>query len=327
MNIPSANLPPIGGEDTVSIIGTAFAKAIDKMKAYRTAGIHHIGNVATGPTLGDLKVGELAYLHNHPEHPMRAEVEQLCNGRPNPMNPDARIPCPDKSRFKCMAYFADFTACDNCRNAAIAHENGEKAKTYWESICPDAYLDTTEDFAGDKTHSPPIAPFPSGLFGSLADYRGQESLFIYAPSGSAKTRCAMLLMKRCLHNNLHVGCLWPEELKHAAHSYNDRLTLLKKYARFDLLLLDDALLTGAQDEKMASFLQDLVDMLMRSKHHFIITSQIGGDDYKEQANKSDKTTKVDHDRIDALLRRIREVCRVVPFITATPAAGSDAMAF
>jgi hypothetical protein len=287
----------------------------------------HMREASAGPLLGELSIGQLAYLHQHPEHPMRAMVDQLCNGRPNPLNPDSRIACPDKARFKCMAYFSEFTACDNCRNAAIAYENGEKAKTYWESICPDAYLDTDENYPGDKLHNPPIAPFPAGLFRTLSDYRGQESLFIYAPSGSAKTRCAMLLMKRCLMNNLHVGCLWPEELKHAAHSFNDRLKLLKWYARFDLLLLDDALLTGAQDEKMASFLQDLVDMLMRSKHHFIITSQIGGDDYKEQANKSDKTTKVDHDRIDALLRRIREVCRVVPFLTATPDAGSGDIAF
>lgn len=280
-------------------------------------GVRPLRESSAGPEVGNLTIAQLAYLHNHPEHPMRAEVEQTCNGRPNPAHPDSRIPCPTQARFKCMAYFAELTACDDCRNAALHAERIDKAKVYWESICPESYRDT------DKKHP----QFPAGIFATLADYKGQESLFLYGPSGSAKTRCAMLLMKRCLLANLHVGCLWPEELKHAAHSFNDRLKHLKHYARYDLLLLDDALLTGAQDEKMASFLVDLVDVLMRSKHRFIITSQIGGDDYKEQANKSDKTTKVDHDRIDALLRRIRETCRVVPFLTATPAAGSTDISF
>lgn len=267
----------------------------------------HMREASCGPELGNLTISQLAYLHNHPEHPMRQEVDQDCNGRPNPKNPNERIPCPTKARFKCMAYFAEVTACDDCRNAAIHAGNMDKAKGYWESICPLNYRDT------DKKHE----KFPTGIFNTLSDYKGEESLFLYGASGSGKSRSAMLLLKRCLLANKHVGCLWPEELKHAAHSFNDRLKYLRQYARYDVLLLDDSLLTGAQDEKMASFLQDLIDLLMRNKNHFIITSQIGGDDYKAQANKSDKTTKVDHDRIDALLRRIREVCRVVPFTQAT----------
>lgn len=272
----------------------------------------HIREATTGPELGNLTLSQLAYLHNHPEHPMMQQVDHDCNGRPNPANPNERIPCAAKARFKCMAYFAEVTACDDCRNAAIHAENVSKAKTYWESICPHSYRDT------DKAHP----GFPAAIFKTLTDYKGNESLFMYGPSRSGKSRSAVLLLKRCLLANKHVGCLWPEELKHAAHSYNDRLKYLREYARYDLLLLDDALLTGAQDEKIASFLKDLLDLLMRNKNHFIITSQIGGADYKEQANKSEKTTKVDHDRIDALLGRIREVCRVIPFTqaaTTTPA--------
>jgi len=276
-------------------------------------GARQMGEFRTGPELGNITISQLAYLFNHPEHPMRQEVEHECNGRPNPAHPDSRIPCATKARFKCMAYFAEVTACDDCRNAAIHDENISKAKTYWESICPLNYRDT------DKAH----AGFPATIFKTLADFKGGESLFMYGPSRTGKSRCAVLLLKRCLLLNKHVGCLWPEELKHAAHSFNDRLKYLRQYARYDLLLLDDALLTGAQDEKIASFLKDLIDLLMRNKNHFIITSQIGGSDYKEQANKSDKTTKVDHDRIDALLGRIREVCRVIPFVTAQPADDSE----
>ena len=274
--------------------------------------IRHLRESATCPNLHNLTISKLAHLHNHPSHDLMKMVEVECHGRPNKDDRLKRIPCAHKSRFMVMDLFAETTACDHCRNAAIHEDNIDKAKTYWESICPQSYRDT------DKAHP----GFPVAIYKTLSDYKGNESLFLYGPSRSGKSRSAVLLLKRCLLANKHVGCLWPEELKHAAHSYNDRLKYLREYARYDLLLLDDALLTGAQDEKIASFLKDLIDLLMRNKNHFIITSQIGGTDYKEQANKSDKTTKVDHDRIDALLGRIREVCRVVPFTqaaTTTPA--------
>lgn len=289
------------------------------MRNHDSTATRHIADCSAGPEIGNLTISQLAYLHRHPEHPLCQLIDHDCHGRPNPADPDNRIPCPTKERFKCMAYFAELTVCDDCRNAALHDMHIAKAKGYWESICPSSYRDT------DKKH----AQFPTGIFSTMSDYKGQESLFLYGPSGSGKTRCAMLLLKRCLLANQHVGCLWPEELKHAAHSFNDRLRYLRQYARYDLLLLDDALLTGAQDEKMASFLVDLIDMLMRSKHRFIITSQIGGDDYTDQAKKSDRTTKVDMDRIDALLRRIRQSCKVVPFVSVTaPAAeGSTDLSF
>lgn len=297
------------------------------MSKPETSAIRPLAEVSAGPEVGGLTIAQLAHLHRHPEHPMCQKVMQKCNGRPNPANRDTRLPCPYNEESETMAYFSELTACDKCVQAALKSDAHDKAKVYWKSICPDSYLNTAKDYAGDPEHAPPIPAFPIGIFNTLADYKGKESLFLYGPSGSAKTRCAMLLMKRCLLANLHVGCLWPEELKHAAHSFQDRLKFLKSYARYDLLLMDDALLTGAQDEKMASFLTDLVDLMMRNKNNFIITSQIGGADYKEQAQKSDKTTRVDLDRIDALLRRIQQSCRVVPFLTATAPAGSTDLTF
>ena len=273
----------------------------------------HITEASAGPMLGDLTIGQLAYLHNHPEHPMRAEIDHDCNGRPNPASSSGdRIPCPTSARFKCMAYFAELTVCDDCRNAAIASMKQDAAKTYWQSICPRDFQDT------DTKH----ADFPRAVYESLKDYKGGEPLFLYGPTRKGKTRLGLQMLKRCLLLNMHVGCLWPEELKHAAHSYNDRLKLLKWYGRYDVLFMDDALLTGAQDEKMADFLKDLIDTLIREKRRFIITSQIGATDYKEQATKSDKTTKVDMERIDALLARVREKARIVP-VTSPEAKTED----
>ena len=123
----------------------------------------------------------------------------------------------------------------------------------------------------------------------------------------------MLLLKRRLIKGDHVGILWPEEMKDAAKSH-ERLNKLRQITRYKVLLMDDSLLTGAQDEKIADFLKDVVEMAIRNKRTLIFTSQIGGDDYLSQGNKFSNQTKTDAERIRALLRRIRERCRVVPFV-------------
>jgi len=279
-------------------------------------GIRHISEVSTGPEVGNLTIAQLAYLNQHPDHPMNAPVWHDCHGRPSKTENGERIPCPTKERFQCMAYFSEMTVCDGCRSSYEKDMKLDQAKKYWESICPEDYRDT------DKKH----AGFPAGIYATLKDWNGTESLFLYGPSGSGKTRVGILLLKRRLLQGAHVGCLWPEEMKDAAKSH-DRLAKLKYFTRYDVLLMDDSLLTGAQDEKIADFLKDCVELAIRQKRTVIFTSQIGGDDYLAQGDKFDNMTKTDSERIKALLRRIRERCRVVPFATATPTSDSQDQTF
>ena len=269
---------------------------------HETPAWKQLGSCSAGPEVGNLTICELAYLNEHPEHPMREMVDHDCHGRPSD-KPGERIPCPDKARFKCMAYFSELTVCDKCRADWELEQKMKAAKEYWEHICPEDYRDTRTDH--------PM--FPKGIFSTLAQWDGKESLFFYGPSGSCKTRVAMLLLKRRLIKGDHVGILWPEEMKDAAKSH-DRLNKLRQITRYKVLLMDDSLLTGAQDEKIADFLKDVVEMAIRNKRTLIFTSQIGGDDYISQGNKYSNQTKTDAERIRALLRRIRERCRVVPFI-------------
>ena len=275
-------------------------------------GIAHLSATQI-PEVGGLNLMQLAYLNRHPEHPQRQMVETTCSGRPDPKNPGERIACPTRARFQCMAYFSEVTACDDCRNAYVAGIQLEANRNYWVEVCPEDIRDT------DPKHP----DFPRAIYGTLKDWLGGESLFLYGPSGAGKTRVAGLLLKRALLRGLRIGFLFPEELKDAAKGF-DRLKRIQSFGRHDVLLLDDALLTGAQDEKIADFLKDLLDYMMRHKRRFIVTSQIGGDDYLEQANKFGNLTKTDKERIEALLRRLREKCRVVPFVAPTPATGEQA---
>lgn len=206
--------------------------------------------------------------------------------------------------YMSTVFMAPFTGCDDCREKAIEEDMLQKCRKYWEEICPRELRETSikhEDF-------------PLGVYRQHKGYDGNKSLFLYGPSGEGKTRTGAMLIKRALLKGKTVQFLWPEELKSFAKSQHDRLRYIHQYGSYDVLMMDDALLTGAQDERIADFLKDLIDFMQRHQKHMIITSQIGGDDYMEQANKFDNLTKTDLERIQALLRRIRERFEVIPFV-------------
>ena len=257
-------------------------------------------SLSLGADLGDLTLAQLAQAHGNADHEFNRMVACKCT------RCQTDLVAPQLSA-------AIGVACDECRKKAKIADSMERSRIYWETLCPPSYQDT------DKNHR----DFPKLQYGATQDYAGEESLFFYGPSRSGKTRIAMLLLKRCLvRYNKHVGVLWPEVLKSVNHS-RDVLEMVKAWGRYDVLLMDDSLLSGAHDERVTSFLKDLLDYRMRYKRHNIITSQIGGDDYKAQSDKFKNSTKADMERIEALLKRIKEVCRVVPFVEAMPSQGEQ----
>lgn len=219
-----------------------------------------------------------------------------------------------KATFTIPRFMVPFTACEACCAEWEKNERNELCRKHWERICP-VDLRTTDTKHPD---------FPAAIYKENRSYTGTESLFLFGPTRKGKTRVGMLLLKRALLAGKSVGIMWPEDLKSKAKSFNDRLRFLHEYAAYDVLLMDDCMLTGAQDEKIADFLKDLVDLMQRHGRHMIITSQIGGAEYMQQAEKwlrpGDKLSTADSDRIDALWSRIRERFRVVPFVQSTEPA-------
>lgn len=252
---------------------------------------------------GGVNMRQLAHLHQHPDHPLAVEISAPCAQGCG-------------TTIRAMRFFAGLTACDPCREKAEKEEKLKRARTYWEAICPTDFRDT------DRAHP----NFPRAQYAALAAFDGGESLFFLGPTRKGKTRLALLLLKRCLvRYNQHVGILWPEELKQVRASNVNRLEWVQKWGRYDLLLWDDSLLTGAQDERITDALKDLLDYRMRWKRANIFTSQIGGAEYSAQADKFANVTSADLKRVAALLARLREVCRVVIFVGDAPAlAGARA---
>lgn len=252
-----------------------------------------------GPDLGDISVNGLAYLHQHPECEAMQPVDFLCSRG-----------CGAKLRGP--RFFAPLTACDECRKKADKDTQIEKAKTYWEAICPPAFRETKVDHPG----------FPAGQYAATRQWDGGESLFFYGPTGCGKTRLAMWLLKRALtKRNAHVRVLWPYELKAVKHE-RQTTEWVQKWGKYDVLLLDDPL-QGASDARVTDALKDLIAYRQDWKRPNIVTSQIGGDDYKEQAAKFGKETKADKEVVEALLRRLRETCRVVAFQSLATTANSN----
>lgn len=250
--------------------------------------------------LGGMSMSQLGSLHDNLEHPAARMIEAECSRKCG-------------TRFQCISFFSEVTVCDVCRKKYEKEERLRQAKTYWEEICPESLRDTDRGHAG----------FPRAQYATTKDWIGGNSLLLYGDTRTGKTRLGMWLLKRCLVKaNLHVGVLWPETLKSMKKTFAPTEEL-NRWARYDVLLMDDALLAGAMDSRITDWLKDLIDLRMRHKRHCIITSQIGSADYKEQSNKFAEATGADKKLIEALCARVSEICTVIPFTSAKAAIGED----
>lgn len=279
--------------------------------------VQRLAQCSVEPLLGGISIAGLATLRD-PNHEAMALVDVECPGRPDPSDDDRigrRIACPTSVVIQAPRFFQTLVACDGCRALAAKEARWGACKLYWEAICPASFRET------DKQH----AGFPKSQYEATKDYLGHESLLLFGPPRKGKSRLGMVLLKRCLvRANLHVGVMWEEDMEESKGSFGDRKALVAKWGRYDVLLMDDALLSGARHENSTSFLKQLLDYMIRHKRRFIITSQVGGADYKDAATKDGTIKKQDEARIDALLERVRESCRVVSFADAKPAADEQA---
>lgn len=259
--------------------------------------IHHLAHSSLSDRLGGVTVAELGQLWDATTNQPKAD---------HAFNEVIDFECSQGcgTQLRGSRYFAPITACDECRSKAERADKMDKAKAYWEALCPPSFRDT------DKAHP----DFPKSQYAATKDYLGTESLLLYGESRTGKSRLAMLLLKRALvKGNLHVGVMWPEQLKAMRKSFQP-LEDVQRWGRYDLLLMDDSLITAAGDAKLTEIFKDLLDYRMRYKRHNIITSQIGSGDYKEQSNKFAEATGADKKLIEALCARVSETCKVVPFV-------------
>lgn len=216
-------------------------------------------------------------------------------------------------------------ACDPCREKAQEEEAEAKYTKRWNAICPASSIFRTTD----PTHP----SFPRSQYEATKQWYGDESMIFLGPSGTGKTRLAMHLLKRCLFvRSKSIGVLWPETLAHYARNQFERSAGLDEFSCYDVLLLDDPFLGSAADDRMTSFIRELLDIRVRLGKCHLITSQFGGVEYRaafdaHMEHSGRKATAQDWARFDALFRRTAERARVVSFGAPPAASPQDGALF
>lgn len=270
-------------------------------------GICHIGEAPVD--LFNCSMKELADALRSPE--ANEIIESKCNHCGTPL--------------RCMRVIKNVVACAACiakdRKATVM----QRADKVWNRVCPDRFKKTDikhKEFPA-SIHEALIKDFQWHYEVSEEGHDGPkvvippQSLFLYGPTGTSKTRVAMLLLESALVQGRSIGVLWPEKVRSLTQGYDS--STFDLYASYDVLLMDDCLLTACRESKMIDAIKMLVDVRQREERPMIITSQIGTEDELKDAKEFGDAKTADIERIKALLRRLREDFRVVPFAQSKPA--------
>jgi DNA replication protein DnaC len=207
---------------------------------------------------------------------------------------------------ECTRIVAPFVACDACRSRIAKEDLAAIYQKTWERICPERFRKT------DTTH----ADFPRAIYADLKKGDPKQSLFLFGPTGSSKTRVGMLMLKRALLRGRRVGVLWPEQIHLLTKGYDN--AMFDRYADYDDLLLDDSFLTACRESKLLDTVKLLLDVRMRHERVTIFTSQIGTEEEIASAKEYGEAKTADLERIKAIIRRLRESCVIVSFAQVDP---------
>lgn len=203
--------------------------------------------------------------------------------------------------LRCTKLISAFVACEPCITRVKAQQKRESLRAYWGKVCPPFFQDTSTTRLG----------WPRERWAKVMAVPPGKSIFLHGPSGTHKTRMALVKMQNLMNdaeNGLSVKVVWPEQLEHfKGYGSENRMAALAEY---DVILLDDPLLTACRDAKLADALKHIIDLLMRNKVTFIITSQLGESEFLSGNSYGDLKAS-DKERGAAIMRRIKEICEVI----------------
>jgi len=245
--------------------------------------------IPMGPLMADMTLNQLSDLTDPKAHPELQEWIKF----------ECRFCGREMEATRLAQAFG--TCCDSCREARETKEKRELCGAAWQDICPASYRD--RDMKDPR--------FPAAAWDKVKLWSRQKSLFLLGPSGVGKTWVALETLKRCLWKGLSVGVVWPEQMEAVKFS-RDPMRFITDNNQY-VLMLDDCVMAAARSEASLDALRNLIDVRMRNRMPFIITSQVGGAALEEHIDKYDRGTGVDRAKLEALLRRLRQECEVVEF--------------
>ena len=258
----------------------------------RVGNTQQLGNLGLPDSMGGCSVSNLATALRSPEANEIVEVDCRRCG----------------TKLKCTRFISNFVSCDDCIEKWIENDKMEKLADLWKSICPERFVNTNIDHA----------EFPKGVYlaakKTFLASECSQSMFLIGKTGSAKTRVGLLLLKRSLLAGKSISVLWPENLPKLSTSYNS--DTFDRFASYQVLLVDDALMTACRDAKQTEHLKQLIDVRMRHMKTTIFTSQVGQEAFKD-GKQYGELDSADLERVDAIMRRLREECQIVNFAEPT----------
>ena len=214
------------------------------------------------------------------------------------------------TKVRCTRFIANFVGCDECI-AKWQHDEAMKiARTHWETICPPRFRDS--DINHVDEHG---VRFPKEVYlatkKTFLEKNCAKSVFLIGATGSAKTRIGFLLLKQAMFKGYNVGVLWPEDIPKLRTTFDS--AVFDRYATIGCLLVDDAMMTACRDSKMTDHLKMLIDVRMRHDLTTIFTSQVGAGAFLKGNKEFGDLQDSDIQRVDAIMRRLREECDLVTF--------------
>jgi DNA replication protein DnaC len=196
--------------------------------------------------------------------------------------------------------------CNRCADAVNAQHEQEQARTrrtelqrQWERICPSSYRDT----------DPAKLPCKRRMDEILAWRYGRDGLLAHGKTGLGKTRCLYLLLQR-LHFEEHrrIKTINGPDFasKCSRYSWEDQAksdSFIEELCRVELLMIDDLDKARFSDRPETGLWQVIENRVSNEKP--ILTSlNVTGDELAAMFSEH---------RGLALVRRLRDFCRVVDF--------------
>ena len=222
--------------------------------------------------------------------------------------PDVKICRECGSTFTCdfpsLAHYVH--VCGSCserhaleQQRRVIENSEQRRRNAWQAVCPFAYAETDAK----------RLPLPHKLAEVMGWAYGARGLLLHGPTGSGKSRCAWLLMRREYLAFRWVRVLACDAGTEYAAKFGESTVAaarwIEKACDADLLLLDDTFKAKLTDS-FESALFTIIAKRGEAGLPIIVTSN---DDPDSLA------ARMTHDRSGPLIRRLREMTTPISFLT------------